>query len=117
MRAIGRDLSHTGAVAAERNQSGDDGGFAEPDVPHDHDAPVDAGVGALQLCVYLVEHPVPAHKDRLSGDAGHLEEQRFQRDVGRSIRCEAYCGEHAQRKNINSNADSKTIVWELLVNL
>lgn len=98
VRAIGRNLSHTGAVAAECNQSGDDGRFPEPDVPHDHDTPVDAGVGTLQLCIYLVEHPVPAHEDGLSGDAGHLEEQWFQRDVGRSIRCEAYCGEEHKQQ-------------------
>lgn len=116
MWAIGRDLSHARAVAAQRNQSGDDGGFAKPDVPNDHDASVDAGVGTLQLRVDLVENPVPANEDGLSGDAGHLEEQRFQRDVGRSVRCEAYCKGETQGKNVNINANSKTTVRKLLFN-
>lgn len=51
-----------------------------------------------------MEHPVPANEDGLSGDAGHLKEQWFQRDVGRSIRCEAYYKEETQGKNININA-------------
>jgi len=104
-------------MAAERNQSGDDGGFSKPDVPDDHDTSVDAGVGTLQLRVYLVEHPVPANEDGLGGDAGHLEEQRFQRDVGRSVRCEADYREETQGKNININTSSGTIVWKLLFNL
>lgn len=117
MGAIRSNLPHTRAVAAERHQSGDDGGFPKPDVPDDHHPPVDAGVGALQLRVDLVENPVPADEDGLGGDAGHLEEQRLQRDVGRSVRCEAYYREETQGKSMNINANSKTAVWESLFNL
>lgn len=85
MGTVRSDLPHPGAVAAERHQPGDDGGLAEADVADDHHAAVDAGVGALQLGVDLVEHPVPAHEHRLRGDAGHLEEQRLQGDVGGSV--------------------------------
>lgn len=89
VRAVGGDLPHARAVAAQRHQPGDDGGLAEADVAHDDDAAVDAGVGALQLRVDLVEHPVPAHEHRLGGDAGDLEQQRLQGDVGGSVGCEA----------------------------
>lgn len=44
MWAVGGDLSHPCSVAAEGHQSGDDGGFAEPNVSHDHDSLVHAGV-------------------------------------------------------------------------
>lgn len=44
MWAVRGDLSHSCSMAAEGHQSGDDGGFAEPNVSHDHDSLVHAGV-------------------------------------------------------------------------
>lgn len=44
MWAVRGDLSHPCSMAAEGHQSGDDGGFAEPNVSHDHDSLVHAGV-------------------------------------------------------------------------
>lgn len=102
VRAVGGDLPHARAVAAQRHQPGDDGGLAEADVAHDDDAAVDAGVGALQLRVDLVEHPVPAHEHRLGGDAGDLEQQRLQGDVGGSVGCEADWKE-TWGKDVNAN--------------
>lgn len=98
-------------MAAERHQPGDDGGFAEADIPDDHHAAVDAGVGALQLRIDLVEHPVPAHEHGLCGDAGHLKEQRLQGDVGGSVGCEAHWkGRHG--KNINIHTRGEIRVWK-----
>lgn len=91
VRAIRSDLSHPSAVAAERNQPGDDGSLPKAYVANDHHSSVNAGVGALQLSIDLVEHPVAANEDGLGGDAGNLEEQWFQRDVRRSVRCKANC--------------------------
>lgn len=104
VRAVGSDLPHPRAVAAERHQPGDDGGFPVADVADDDDAAVDAGVGALQLRVDLVEHPVPAHEHRLGGDAGHLEQQRLQGDVGGSVGREADWKE-TQGKDVNVSAE------------
>lgn len=97
MRAVGCDLPHASAVAAECNQPGDDGSLPKADVPHDHHTTVHAGVGALQLCIDLVEHPVPAHEDGFGGDAGDLEEQRLQGDVWRSVGCKAHCKQSRDR--------------------
>lgn len=103
MRAIRSDLSHTCAMAAERNQPGDDGSLSKAYVANDHHSSVNAGVWTLQLSIYLVKHPVAANEDGLGGDAGNLKEQWFQRDVRRSVRCKAYCKE-TQGENVSVNA-------------
>lgn len=112
MGAVRSNLPHPGAVAAERHQPGDDGGFAEADVAHDHHPAVDAGAGALQLSIDLVEHPVPAHEHGLGGDAGHLEQQRLQGDVGGSVGCEAHWkGRHGKSINIHATGESRVWKW------
>lgn len=90
LRAVGGYLSHAGAVAAECHQARDDGGLAEADVAHDRHAAVGAGVGAVEVRVDLLEQPLPACEDRVHGDAGHLEQQRFEGDVLRPIRCKTH---------------------------
>lgn len=83
--AVGGDLPHAGAVAAERHQAGDDGRLAEADVAHDGHAAVGAGVGAVEVGVDLLEEPLAAREDGVHGDAGHLKQQRFEGDVLRPI--------------------------------
>lgn len=78
-------------MAAESHQTGDDGGLAEADVPHHHHALVGADVGAVEVGVDLLEEPLPAGEDRVHGDAGHLEQQRFEGDVLRPIWSESHC--------------------------
>lgn len=79
-------------MAAERHQARDDRRLAEADVAdHDH-AAVGAGVGAVELGVDLLEEPLSAREDRVHGDAGHLEQQRFEGDVLRAVGCETHCG-------------------------
>lgn len=99
MWTIRGNLSHACAMAAQRNQSGDDSCFTETNVPNNDHASVYTGIGTLQLRIDLVEHPVSANEHRLCRDTGHLKEQRLQRDVRRSIRCKAYCKEGTQGKN------------------
>ena len=89
MWAVGGDLSHPCSVAAEGHQSGDDGGFAKPNVSHDHDSLVHAGVWTLKLSIYFMENPIPTNEHRLRSDAGHFKEQGLQGDIGRSVRCKA----------------------------
>lgn len=92
LRAVGGDLPHARAVAAERHQARDDRRLAEADVAdHDH-AAVGAGVGAVEVGVDLLEEPLAAREHRVHGDAGHLEEQRLEGDVLRPVGREAHCG-------------------------
>lgn len=83
--AVGGNLSHAGAVAAERHQAGDDGRLAEADVAHNRHAAVGAGIGAVEVGVDLLEEPLAAREDGVHGDAGHLKQQRFEGDVLRPI--------------------------------
>lgn len=83
------NLSHPCSMAAEGHQSGDDGGFAEPNVSHNHDSLVHVGVWTLKLSIYFVEDPITANKHRLCSNAGHFKEQRLQGDIRRPIRCKA----------------------------
>lgn len=85
LRAVGGNLSHAGAVAAERHQAGDDGRLAEADVAHNRHAAVGAGIGAVEVGVDLLEEPLAAREDGVHGDAGHLKQQRFEGDVLRPI--------------------------------
>ena len=91
LRAVGGDLPHASAVAAERHQARDDGGLAEADVADHHHAAVGAGVGAVQVGVDLLEEPLAAREDRVHGDAGHLEQQGLEGDVLRPIGGKTHC--------------------------
>lgn len=93
LRTVRGDLSHAGSVAAERHQAGDDGGLAEADVAHNCHAAVGAGVGAVEVGVDLLEEPLATGEDRVHGDAGHFEQQRFEGDVLRPVRGKTHCGE------------------------
>ncbi len=88
--AVRGDLSHAGAVAAERHQTRDDCRLAEADVAHDCHATVGTGIGAVEVGVDLLEEPLAAREDRVHGDAGHLKQQRFEGDVLRPIRCKTH---------------------------
>ena len=90
LRAVGGDLPHAGAVAAERHQAGDDRRLAETDVAYYGHAAVGAGVGAVEVGVDLLEEPLAAREDRVHGDAGHLEQQRLECDVLRPIGCKTH---------------------------
>lgn len=85
LRTVRGNLSHTGSVAAERHQAGDDGGLAEADVANDRHAAVGACVGAVEVGVDLLEEPLAAREDGVHGDAGHFEQQRFEGDVLRPV--------------------------------
>lgn len=91
LRAVGGDLPHAGAVAAECYQARDDGGLAEADVADYYHAAVGAGIGAVEVGVDLLEEPLAAGEDGVHGDAGHLKQQRFEGDVLRPIGCETHC--------------------------
>lgn len=64
-------------MATERHQARDDCRLAKADVAYNHDAVVGAGVGAVEVGVDLLEEPLASREDRVHGDAGHLEQQRF----------------------------------------
>lgn len=91
LRAVGGDLSHAGAMAAERHQARDDRGLAEANVAYHHHSVVGAGVGVVEVGIDLLEEPLAARKDGVHGDARHLKQQRFEGDVLRPIRCKAHC--------------------------
>lgn len=74
LRAVWGDLSHAGAVAAERHQARDDRSLAEADVAyHDH-AAVGADIGAVEVDIDLLEEPLAAREDGVHRDAGHLKQ-------------------------------------------
>lgn len=79
-------------MAAQRHQPGDDRRLAEADVAHDHDAVVATAVGVVEVGVDLLEEPLASREDRVHGDAGYFEQQRFESDVLRPIRCKTHCG-------------------------
>lgn len=90
--AVWSNLSHAGAVAAERHQARDNRRLAEADVAYYHHALVGADVGVVEVGVDLLEEPFAAGEDRVHGDAGHLKQQRFEGDVLRPIGSKAHCG-------------------------
>lgn len=91
MGAIRGNLPHACSMTAQCNQSGDDCCLPKANISNNHHTPVHTGISTLQLYINLLEHPIPANKYRLCGDAGHLKKQRFKRDIRRSVRCKAYC--------------------------
>lgn len=90
LRAVGGNLSHAGAVAAERHQARDDRCLAKADVAYYRHAAVGAGVGAVEVGIDLLKEPLAARKDRVHGDARHLKQQRFEGDVLRPIGCKTH---------------------------
>lgn len=79
------DLTHAAAMAAQCHQARDDGRLAVADAAHHHGALTLATLRGLQHVLQLLEQPVAAHKHRVCGDAGHLEEQRLQHNVHRFV--------------------------------
>lgn len=79
-------------MAAQRHQSRDDGRLAKADVSHNHNSARGASTGVVEVRVNLLKEPLAACEDGVHGDAGHLEQQRFERDVVRPIGCKTHCG-------------------------
>lgn len=68
-------------MAAQRHKSGDDGRLPIPHAAHHHSTVVLCGLAGLQDIFQMLKEPISAHKHRICGDAGNLEQQRFEHDV------------------------------------
>lgn len=77
MWAVGGDLSHADAVAAQCHQARDDGSFAKSHVAGDNDTLIGDGFAAAKTRLHFLEEPISADEDRLGREAGHLEEKRL----------------------------------------
>lgn len=78
-------------MAAERHKARDDSSLAESNVAHHGHSTVGATIGAVEVGVDLLEEPLTAGEDRVHGDAGHLEQQRFEGDVLGPVGGKAHC--------------------------
>lgn len=68
-------------MAAQRHKSGDDGRLPITHAAHHHSTVVLCGLAGLQDIFQMLKEPISAHKHRICGDAGNLEQQRFEHDV------------------------------------
>lgn len=85
-------------MAAERHQPGDYGRLPVAHAAHHHSAVVLGGFAGLQDVLQLLKEPVSAHKHRVCGDAGDLEQQGLQHDVHGFVWSKTSCG---KQTNLN----------------
>lgn len=98
---VGGDLAHTPAVATECHQPGDDGRFAVAHAAQHDGAAVLCGLAGLKDVLQLLEEPITAHKHGVRGDAGYLEQQRFEHDVHGLVGSKTSWGEEMKQIIIN----------------
>lgn len=96
MRAVRGDLPHAVAVAAECHQAGDDGSLAEAHVAHDNHTSIGCRVVAVKMGVHFLEEPLPPGEERISCQAGHLEQKGLEGDIRGAVGGKTYWREREE---------------------